>query len=251
MPANQAAPRPAASLDLALIGNCTVSALIERRGSIVWCCMPCFDSTPVFDALLHSRDGLPLDGALTVELEGLARTEQSYDPGTAIVRTRLWDDRGQGIELTDFAPRFIHRDRVFRPAQLVRRVHLLAGVNTSGGTNYVATGLAWRFNISERFYVQPGIGVAVHDGRVTLPSPDEPGLTPEERLKRQGDFDTKLDLGSRVLFEPELSIGWKATRRLSVELSWIHISHAKLAGDYNPGLGDVGVRLLYRYGLDR
>ncbi|MBS3959030.1 MAG: glycoside hydrolase family 15 protein [Xanthomonadaceae bacterium] len=127
MPANQAAPRPAASLDLALIGNCTVSALIERRGSIVWCCMPCFDSTPVFDALLHSRDGLPLDGALTVELEGLARTEQSYDPGTAIVRTRLWDDRGQGIELTDFAPRFIHRDRVFRPAQLVRRVHLLAG----------------------------------------------------------------------------------------------------------------------------
>jgi lipid A 3-O-deacylase len=131
------------------------------------------------------------------------------------------------------------------------RVHLLAGVNTSGGTNYVATGLAWRFNINERLYVQPGIGVAVHDGRVNLPSPDEPGLSPEERLKRQRDFQTKLDLGSRVLFEPELSIGWKATRRLSVELSWIHVSHAKLADDYNPGLGDVGVRLLYRYGLDR
>ena len=30
------------------------------------------------------------------------------------------------------------------------RVHLLAGVNTSGGTNYLATGLSWRFNISER-----------------------------------------------------------------------------------------------------
>lgn len=131
------------------------------------------------------------------------------------------------------------------------RVHLLAGVNTSGGTNYVATGLAWRFNINERLYVQPGVGLAIHDGRVNLPSPDEPGLSPEERLKRQRDFDTKLDLGSRVLFEPELSVGWKATRRLSVELSWIHVSHAKLAGDYNPGLGDVGVRLLYRYGLDR
>jgi lipid A 3-O-deacylase len=131
------------------------------------------------------------------------------------------------------------------------RVHLLAGVNTSGGTNYVATGLAWRFNINERLYVQPGIGVAVHDGRVNLPSPDEPGLSPEERLKRLRDFQTKLDLGSRVLFEPELSIGWKATRRLSVELSWIHVSHAKLADDYNPGLGDVGIRLLYRYGLDR
>jgi hypothetical protein len=131
------------------------------------------------------------------------------------------------------------------------RVHLLVGVNTSGGTNYLASGLAWRFALSERLYVQPGIGLAIHDGRVNLPSPDEPGLTPAERLKRLNDFQTKLDLGSRVLFEPELSIGWKATRRLSVEVSWIHLSHGKLAGDYNPGLGDIGLRLLYRYGLDR
>lgn len=131
------------------------------------------------------------------------------------------------------------------------RVHLLAGVNTSGGTNYAAAGLSWRFHLNERFYVQPGIGVAIQDGRVNLPSPNAPGLSSEERLKRLRDFQTKLDLGSRVLFEPELSIGWKATRRLSVELSWIHMSHAKLADDYNPGVGDVGVRLLYRYGLDR
>ncbi|MDZ4370999.1 MAG: acyloxyacyl hydrolase [Phenylobacterium sp.] len=131
------------------------------------------------------------------------------------------------------------------------RVHLLAGVNTSGGTNYAAAGLSWRFHLSERLYLQPGIGLAIHDGRVNLPSPDEPGLTPDERLKRLRDFQTKLDLGSRVLFEPELALGWKATSRLSMELSWIHVSHAKLAGDYNPGLGDVGLRLVYRYGLDR
>ncbi|MBU1374599.1 MAG: acyloxyacyl hydrolase [Alphaproteobacteria bacterium] len=131
------------------------------------------------------------------------------------------------------------------------RVHLLVGVNTAGGTNYAATGLSWRFHFDERFYIQPGIGIAIQDGRVNLPSPDAPGITPEERLKRIRDFQTKLDLGSRVLFEPELSIGWKATPRLSMELSWIHMSHARLAGDYNPGVGDVGVRVLYRYGLDR
>jgi len=131
------------------------------------------------------------------------------------------------------------------------RVHLLVGVNTAGGTDYLASGLAWRFHLNERLYVQPGIGLAIHDSRVAFPSPDEPGITPQERLKRIRDFQTKLDLGSRVLFEPELSVGWKATRRLSVELSWIHLSHGKLAGDYNPGVGDVGVRLLYRYGLDR
>ena len=131
------------------------------------------------------------------------------------------------------------------------RVHLLAGANTEGGLNYVASGLAWRFRLSDRVYIQPGVGVAIHDGRVNLPSPDEPGITPAERLKRLDDFRNKLDLGSRVLFEPELSLGWKATQRLSLELSWIHLSHARLAGRYNPGVGDVGLRVLYRYGLDR
>ena len=64
---------------------------------------------------------------MSVELEGLTRVEQAYDSGTAIVRTQLWNDRGEGIELVDFAPRFIVRDRIFRPAQLVRRVRPLAG----------------------------------------------------------------------------------------------------------------------------
>lgn len=121
------ATRPPASLELALIGNCTVSALIDRSASIVWSCMPRFDSTPVFDALLNSAAGVPVDGAMSIELEGLVRTEQSYDPGTAIVRTRLWDARGHGIEVVDFAPRFVNRDRIFRPVQLVRRVRPLAG----------------------------------------------------------------------------------------------------------------------------
>jgi len=133
------------------------------------------------------------------------------------------------------------------------RLHLLAGVNTSGGANYVAAGMAWRFKLSDsgRFYIQPGIGLALHDNRVAFPSPDEPGITEQERLQRLFDFQTKLDLGSRVLFEPELTVGWKATQRLSVELSWIHLSHGRLAGRYNPGVADVGLRFSYRYGEDR
>jgi lipid A 3-O-deacylase len=136
---------------------------------------------------------------------------------------------------------------VFKP-----RVHLIVGVNTRGGTNYAAAGLSWRFNFADdRFYFQPGIGAAIHDGKVNLPSPDEPGLSPAERQRRLLDWQTKLDLGSRVLFEPEWSLGWKATNRLSLELSWIHLSHAQLAGKQNPGLGDFGLRAVYRYGIDR
>ena len=131
-------------------------------------------------------------------------------------------------------------------------VHLLAGVNTAGGTDYLAAGFDWRFTFGGgRFYVEPGIGAGVHTGRVNLPSPFAPGISATEAQRRQHDWDTKLDLGSRLLFEPELAVGWKATQRLSVEVSWIHLSHAQLAGPQNPGLSDIGLRAVYRYGEDR
>jgi lipid A 3-O-deacylase len=132
-------------------------------------------------------------------------------------------------------------------------VHVIVGVNTLGETSYAAAGFDWRFKFGPdgRFYVEPGIGGAIHTGAVNLPSPFDPGLTPAEAAKRLNDWHTKLDLGSRVLFEPELALGWKATDRWSVEVSWIHMSHAQLAGPQNPGLGDFGFRAVYRYGADR
>ena len=136
---------------------------------------------------------------------------------------------------------------IFKP-----HVHLIVGVNTRGGTDYAATGFSWRLPFGrDRFYFEPGIGVAIHTGVVNLPSPYDPGLTAAEQQKRLHDWQTKLDLGSRVLFEPEWSLGWKATDRMSLEMSWIHMSHAQLAGKQNPGLGDFGLRLVYRYGMDR
>ena len=132
------------------------------------------------------------------------------------------------------------------------RAHVIAGFNTAGGTDYLAAGLSWRFNFGgDRFYFEPGIGAAIHNGSVDLPSPYEPGLTPAEQAKRLYNWTHKLDLGSRVLFEPEWSLGWRATDRLSIEISWIHLSHAQLAGKQNPGLGDFGLRAVYRFGLDR
>jgi len=224
-----APPRPAAGLDLAMIGNCTVSALVERRGSIVWCCMPRFDSTPVFDALMHSANGLPLDGAMTVELEGLARAEQCYDPGTAIVRTQLWDDRGQGIELVDFAPRFVTRDRVFRPAQLVRRVRPLAGhprvrftvrphgdwgaasptlTRGSHHLRFVLPELTLRLNTSVPLtYLLDGTWFA-------LAKPVSLLLGPDETLAG-GIDDTSRE------FEEQTALYWRHwSRRLAVPLEW-------------------------------
>ncbi len=116
-----------ASLNLGLIGNCSISALVDDRARMVWACMPRFDGEPVFNALLDSAGGIGHDGLMEVEVEGLQRWEQAYDAGTAILRTRLFDDQGQGVEVADFAPRFVVRDRTFRPAQLVRRIKPIGG----------------------------------------------------------------------------------------------------------------------------
>jgi GH15 family glucan-1,4-alpha-glucosidase len=118
----QGAIDPTGSLDCGVIGNCAFSALVDRMGRMVWCCLPRFDGDPVFNALLDPSE----KGSLwSVELEDFARSEQVYEPNTAVLRTRLFDSGGNGIEITDFAPRFLSRDRMFRPLMLVRRVRPL------------------------------------------------------------------------------------------------------------------------------
>ncbi len=115
-------------LDLALIGNCGFGALIDAHGRLVWACLPHFDGDPFFCSLLHGdRDRAEL-GFFDVTLERCARTEQSYVENTAIVVTRLHDESGAIVEITDFAPRFQHFGRSFHPTAIVRQVKPLRGL---------------------------------------------------------------------------------------------------------------------------
>ena len=50
------ASKVAQNLDLALIGNCSVAALVDRHARLVWWCFPRFDSNPVFSRLLTGED---------------------------------------------------------------------------------------------------------------------------------------------------------------------------------------------------
>jgi GH15 family glucan-1,4-alpha-glucosidase len=112
------------NLDLALIGNCTIGALVDARANITWGCFPRFDGDPVFCALLKNSDDY---GFFAVELADCERTEQHYLENTAILVTRLYDRHGGAIEITDFAPRFGQYGRMFRPMMLVRRIKRLSG----------------------------------------------------------------------------------------------------------------------------
>src|SRR5262244_1975206 len=109
------------NLDLGLIGNCSVSALIDRRGQIVWCCLPRFDGDPVFHALLGAPKSAPDGGVFSIEIEKQAGASQAYVDNTAILKTILRAEGG-AIEITDFCPRFYVRDRIFRPQMLIRRI---------------------------------------------------------------------------------------------------------------------------------
>jgi GH15 family glucan-1,4-alpha-glucosidase len=84
---------------------------------VVWSCFPRFDGDPLFCKLLDDEGER---GFYSIELEDQAEVEQSYLPNTAVLVTRLTAASGDGVEITDFAPRFRRFGRVFRPTTLMR-----------------------------------------------------------------------------------------------------------------------------------
>jgi lipid A 3-O-deacylase len=104
--------------------------------------------------------------------------------------------------------------------------YIFGALNTAGDTSYAAVGLSAKFG--RRIYIRPGIGIAVHTGSAK---------------KFQDLSNDKIDFGSRVLFEPEIGIGAQVNRRLSIEASWVHMSHAQFFARQNPGIDNLGVRL--------
>ena len=109
--------------------------------------------------------------------------------------------------------------------------YVIGNLNTRGDTSFAGVGLAWTIGKGP-VYVRPGIGLVVHDG-------------PEFRVNPATGYRT--DLGSRVLFEPEIGVGYRASDRVSIEANWMHISQGQIFdGDQNPGIDMIGARLNYR-----
>ena len=115
------------SLDLALIGNGTISALVDRAAEIVWACVPRFDGDPMFCTLLRHPPSDDDSGVFAIDLIGAVRYEQEYMTNTPILVTRAYGADGSAIEIVDFMPRFHDHGRVFCPMTLVRTVRRIAG----------------------------------------------------------------------------------------------------------------------------
>lgn len=116
-----------ADLELGVIGNCQISALIDSRGHYVWACLPRMDGDPVFSALLRQDTDAAPRGFFSVELDQANQHEQRYLPNTAVLETIVSNDAGARIRILDFCPRFRQFGRNFRPMMMIRMVEPLAG----------------------------------------------------------------------------------------------------------------------------
>jgi lipid A 3-O-deacylase len=140
----------------------------------------------------------------------------SHDVGTFLTKSGIED--GVDVQLG------YRWDRIGRtPLQ----PYAFAAANTAGETHYAAAGLSAKFG--ERLFVRPALGIAIHTGS-------------DDKFNRTD----RIAFGSRVLFEPELGIGYQLSERASLEASWVHMSHAQLFGRQNPGIDNIGARLSWK-----
>ncbi|MGZ8998562.1 MAG: acyloxyacyl hydrolase [Allosphingosinicella sp.] len=102
--------------------------------------------------------------------------------------------------------------------------YAFVSVSTEGDTNFAAIGLSWK--IGDKVFLRPGIGLAIHDR--------------SDNVIRGG---LRGDLGSRILFAPELGVGVRLGKRVTAEASWVHVSHATLFSGQNPGMDNIGIRV--------
>ena len=82
-----------------VIGDLHSVALINPDAGIDWCCLPMFDSSSIFAALLDKKSG----GHFSIGLDAGQSTSQRYLHNTNILQTELWY-KEQHIEILDYMP---------------------------------------------------------------------------------------------------------------------------------------------------
>ena len=75
------------SLDLGVIGNCSIASLVDRNGRHVWHGLGRLDGDPVFNALLGGKE--PVSGFMEAAVTGATESNQRYLPNTAVLETTI------------------------------------------------------------------------------------------------------------------------------------------------------------------
>ncbi|MFT6867108.1 MAG: GH15 family glucan-1,4-alpha-glucosidase [Cyclobacteriaceae bacterium] len=109
--------------DFGVIGNCAFTAHVHKDTNISWMCWPRFDSSFIFGRLLDDEKG----GEFSIQpIEKEYTSKQYYLENTNILCTEIESATGK-FRVTDYAPRFYHSDRYYKPLMLIRKVENLSG----------------------------------------------------------------------------------------------------------------------------
>ena len=108
------------------------------------------------------------------------------------------------------------------------RINIGANVNTGNGTSSIYSGLVWNYDFTQAFFIEGGFGAALHDGETDVKTA------------------TQVNLGCRVLFHENVSLGYRVSANSTVMVTMDHMSNAGLCNS-NPGMTDVGVRYGYTF----
>ena len=217
------------TLDLALIGNGAIGLLVEPAGAIVWGCFPRFDSDATFCALLDDKPIGEERGIFAIELLGMTRAEQHYVTNTAVLVTRLFDNTGGAIEITDCVPRFYQHQRMFHPMTLVRQVKRLTGtpriaVRLRPAHSYGAEKPVVTFGSNHIRYVMPALTLRLTtDASLTALLEERPVFLDDTITLLLGADDTPAssvgEIGRRFIEETENY--WRDwVRRLAIPFEW-------------------------------
>jgi len=190
--------------DYALIGDLQTAALVGRDGSIDWLCLPRFDSTSVFAALLGDRG----NGRWRLAPAGKDVKEcasRAYRGDTLVLDT-VWETASGSVKVTDFMPQ---RD------QLPDVIRVVEGLS---GEVAMRSELALRFDYGS---VVPWVRRTDHH-RVAIAGPDSVWLRTEPPVPMYGrDMRTYTD------------VTVAAGERIAFVLTW-HPSHEKLPRRVDP-----------------
>lgn len=109
------------------------------------------------------------------------------------------------------------------------RIYLGTSIATGEGVDQVYGGLAWTLDVTEKLFVELGLGGTVHNGD----------------LNDDGTNGPKL--GCRFLFREQVAVGYRITDNWQILATADHSSHAHLCDGPNGGLSHAGLAIGYKF----
>jgi lipid A 3-O-deacylase len=122
------------------------------------------------------------------------------------------------------------------------RAYVMGSVNTHGDTSFAAAGLYWEWRPWRAWSVEPGFGLAIHDGELHNPYPDG------DLRAAAFQHDNQL-LGTRLLFRDTLALDRDIGHGRALGLVFEHLSNGgNLFGHRdNESLNELGLRFSSKF----